>query len=285
MKTTMRGTQKQLERAKGRLTVGLMLLLLVTGAAVAQVTPNATKATPATGKAAAPNKRYTNKEIADRPYSPELLPKPMYPSSPREQKQFTAQFIYNYAQSNYTPAVVLPNSINASKNTLETALTAFYSAMQAGDYDAWLLCWDEPSRAAFVKDATENHHDATYWRGMWKQAFEGKRVLLIDRIEMVGYVILDVKIVDKVEGNRPGASKAYDVPSVFKNDGGRWLLTNELSSDPMLTSFMPGQDKVVYEHSVLPISEIANEQRDLREAQKLFFENHVKTAQVIKVAR
>lgn len=66
------------------------------------------------------------KELAKRPYSP-VLPAPLYPSTPRKQSQFVVQYVYNYAQSTYSPPVNLPQVSRASaqRDTPEGTLIAF----------------------------------------------------------------------------------------------------------------------------------------------------------------
>ena len=49
---------------------------------------------------------YDSQHLKDVPYN-ESLPKPIFPSTPRVQKEFTVRYIYDYAMSTYTPAVTL----------------------------------------------------------------------------------------------------------------------------------------------------------------------------------
>lgn len=111
--------------------------------------PAAAKPLVPDGPLASDNKHYTSKDLSVRPYSP-AIPAPLYPSSQRKQSQFTVQYVFNYATSNYTPPVplALVSRAAARHDSPEAALTAYYSAMRSGDYEAWLQCWDEPSRKA-----------------------------------------------------------------------------------------------------------------------------------------
>ena len=170
--------------------------------------------------------------------------------------------------------------VGAPKDSPESALTGLYSAMQAGDYDAMLLCWDENSRAEMVRSNLEAKRDVTFWRTLWAKTFTGSRVLLTNRIEMVGYIIIDTQIVNKAD-----PSKFITLPNVLKAVHGEWMMTNELSSDQMLMSLEPGKPKVAYEFNVAPVSGLNGPMVQVGDAQKKFLESHTKTIHVDVVVR
>ena len=268
-------------RLKAALIAVLALSLSSCWMAQAQTTQSAQL--PAKSSTAAkpqgPIKTFTNKDIATRPYST-AIPKPIYPTSPQEQKKFTVNYIYNYSQVLYTPPVQLPKTSDTSRDTPEAAVATFFSAMLAGDYDAWLQCWDESSRADFVKDSTEKQQGASYWRAIWQKGFTGKRLMLVDRIEMVGYVLLDIQVVDPMN-----PAKNFPNSALLKNIGGKWLVTNELSDDQMLANFGVGVNKTTLEFNLAPLRQLTGGATQQGEAQRAFLKSHLKTAEIDTVAR
>ena len=101
------------------------------------------------------------------------------------QREFTVQYVYDYAYSTYTPTVSLPVQPReqAKLDTPEGAMIAMMSAVRTGDYDGWLKCWDDKSRAKFAEAAKQEHRDAAFMAQSWQKSFGKKDVLLIARIE------------------------------------------------------------------------------------------------------
>lgn len=223
-------------------------------------------------------RRFKGSEIAGRPYSA-ALPGPLYPATPRVQKQFTVQYIFNYAESTYTPAVALPlvPRTAARRDTPEAALAAFYSAMRNGDYEAWLECWDEPSRKALQEITRKDPKGAESWRAAWRQSFPGRRFLLVDRVETVNFIILDARIEDPA---KPGAPQLDQ--EILVGHKGEWLVSNAFSNDGFVMNHEPGSSKVVKEYELRPSADLAGPAALTGQAQQEFLNKHTRTQSITR---
>jgi hypothetical protein len=223
-----------------------------------------------------PNQGYDPAHLKDSPYNGNL-PKPLYPSSERVQREFTVQYVYDYAYSAYTPIVSLPILARAQTKheTPEDALIALLSATRSGDYDGWLACWDETARNHFIAMAKEKKMDAAFWQKTWKQYFATvKDIVLVDRIETVGYVILDAR----TSGSPP-------FPTALKHVNSQWLATDDLSSDQMMMNFRPGLAGIVQHISPQPMSTLTEGYTQEAEAQQEFLHSHTALNNVKRVGK
>jgi hypothetical protein len=221
---------------------------------------------------------YDAAHLKDRPYDGNL-PKPIYPSTDRVQREFTVQYVYGYAYSSYTPAVTLPilGRAQVKYDTPEDALIALLSATRTGDYEGWLACWDEPARQQFIAAAKDRKQDAAFWQKVWKQFFGSvKEIVLVDRVETVGYVILDARMT---------GAMALPVPTAFKHVDGKWLATNELGSDPMLMNFRSDLAGVVQRVSPQPTKSLVDGYSKQAEAQQEFLRSHTAVNAVSRPAK
>jgi len=159
-----------------------------------------------------------------------LLPKPIYPVSDREDASYTVEYVFNYARYNYTPAVAIKdvNRVQASYATPEDAFTAFYSAIQSGDYDWMLNSWDEGSRK-FIQDKNEKDNQGqAYWVNLWKQRYAGKKIEMVQRLESGLYVLILYRITD------PDTGKIIEQDTLPMNlEHKKWLATQSLAADPL----------------------------------------------------
>jgi hypothetical protein len=209
--------------------IGLMLTLSAGG----QV-PTASPATPKAGTAATDPAKgmipITSANLTDRAYT-DTWPKPSFPATDREKKQFTVEFVYRYVQSDYTPAVVVPQikHAEAQTDTPEHTFVSYISALKTLDYDWWLSLWDTKSQKIFRDEAANEKHDAAYWKSLWQTYFPGKQVTLESRIETVNDVMLEFRVGPQVPGKSGGLQ-----PIVMHREEGRWVLTLELSNYPFL---------------------------------------------------
>jgi hypothetical protein len=220
-------------------------------------------------------KPFDTKHLADRPYTFDM-PKPQFPSTDRVQREFVVEYVYDYALSRYTPqvSVTIVARAQAKHDTPENTVIAFFSAMQTGDYDAWLSCWDAAARADFEKGAQEQKQDAAFWKKMWAGLFvPNTKVALVDRVETQSYVILDAH----VPGKQP-----FDIPTVVHFEKGEWKVTNDLQSNAILTSFHPGLAGELNLVPPLPRSTIATDNL-ITAAQDAFINQHTKRDRVIEV--
>jgi len=219
-----------------------------------------------------------NQHIAERPYNP-IFTKPQFPSSPMQQKQFTVQYVYNYAESTYTPAVPLPTpSRSAIKfDTPENALIALYSAMRAPDFDGFLNCWDEPSRAALQAQVKNSAAFKQKLLDAWKTMVADKPILLTHRLDTVNYIVLDAVI-----QNAYGPGKPFEDSEVLVFEKGRWVLSNQFQIDGLITQHLlkAQGDKVSYDFDLRPLLPEGGAGTAANHAQEQFLKAHNKTSTV-----
>jgi hypothetical protein len=217
----------------------------------------------------------------DVPYGPSL-PKPLYPSTERVQKEFTVRYIYDYAMSTYTPAITLPKVPRAQvdRSTPEGALIALVSAVQLGDYDGWIQCWDEAGQKFYEDDAKAHKRDNAQWMKAYQQSLAGKSIVLTYRIETVGYVVLDIRIVDPAHPN-----VGTPAPTVFKRVNGQWMSTNDLSASHFLGYFQNGVAGVDNRISPAPLAGLTGAGAQEGEAQQIFLDRHAVVSSVAQAAR
>ncbi len=235
---------------------------------------------PAPGQTVSPTdlQYFDISHLKDRPYTFDL-PKPQFPSSDRVQREFVVEYIYEYALSNYTPVVTLPTipAMQAKRDTPENALIAMFSAMRTGDYDAWLNCWDATTRDKLIQDAKAGPRDAAFWKKLWRDVLTGaKQTTLVDRVETVDYIILDAQL----SGTNP-----MRVPTVFKYVEGKWLATNDLTTNPILYSFNPNLAGNYSDIDLIPVARLDKDNTQQTQAQQKFLDQRALRDKVIEVGK
>jgi hypothetical protein len=257
--------------------------MLTPATLVGQTSSAAPPAKPAGTQAVAPSqavppKKLDNKEIAQRPYNA-VFTKPQYPSTAVQQKQFTIQYVYNYAESTYTPAVPLPTVARASAkfNTPENALIALYSAMRSADFEGFLNCWDEASRAGFEAQSKSSPQYKQKLLANWKTIVADKPAVLTHRLDTVNYVILDAVI-----QNAFGPGKPFDDSEVLVFEKGRWVLSNQFQTDGLITQhdLKAKGDKVTYDFDLRPLLPEGGAGTAANHAQEEFLKAHNKMSTV-----
>jgi hypothetical protein len=223
-------------------------------------------------------KPFDTSHLKDRPYTLNL-PKPAFPSSERVQREFVVEYIYDYAYSTYSPQVTLPVVAKdlAKRATPEDALIAFYSAMRAGDFNAWLACWDDTSQKRFTEEAKTLKHDEAFWKKYFSDAFSTRKTtVLVDRIETQMYVILDTQL----SGPTP-----LRVPTVFKLVDGEWKATNDLANNAILSRMQPGMAGALNLVPPMPIAQLDQDNRQQIEAQQQFVDQHTLRDRVVQAGQ
>jgi len=214
-------------------------------------------------------KGISSNSLLDRTYGP-AWPKPSFPSSDREKKQFTVEYVYRYVQSDYTPAVDIATvtKSQAQTDTPEHTLVALISALKTLDYDWWLSLWDTKSQELFRDEAKTKKQDAAYWKPIWQANFVGKPVTLYSRLETV----FDITLEFRVGAQQPGHPSNL-FPVVLRFDGGHWVLTRELGD----SSFLPwmGRPTLSVNIDPIPVPEYSGKPVDpvAIKSQGLFFHN------------
>jgi hypothetical protein len=159
-----------------------------------------------------------------------LLPAPIYPVSQREDAIYTVEYVFNFARYNYAPAVTVRNvnRAHASYATPEDAFTAFYSAIQAGDYEWMLASWDTASQKYIADTDKSEGHDKAYWIGLWKERYADRKIQMLQRIESGLYVLIFYRITD------PSTDKVVEEDTLVLNlENKKWLATQALAADPL----------------------------------------------------
>ena len=262
-----------------RMLSALLLCAFTIGATAQQPAGPAVAGGTAAGQAP---KQVDNAHVSDRPYNA-IFTKPQFPSTGMQQKQFTLQYVYNYAESTYTPAVPLPSvgRSTAKFDTPENALIALYSSMRAGDYDAFLNCWDEPSRAGLEAQAKTTPEFKNKLMANWKTMVAGKPILLTHRLDTVNYIILDATI-----QNANGPGKSLEDPEVLVFEKGRWVFSNKFRTDGLVSQHAftaPGKvmgDKVTYNFDLRPLLPEPGPGAAANHAQQAFLKTHNRSAAV-----
>jgi hypothetical protein len=170
--------------------------------------------------------------LKDIPYNGSL-PKPIFPSTDRVQRVFTVEYVYDYAYSQYKPEVPLSilSPLQIKRDTPEDALIALLSAMRSGDYDAFVKSFDAAGQAHLADIAKTKNQGPAYWLGIFKSFYGTKPMLLVDRIENNGYVILDTRF------STGDYTKPF--PNIFKMVDGKWYATNDLMTNPIFLNIPP----------------------------------------------
>ena len=158
-------------------------------------------------------------------------------------KEFVLVRHYNYQERRYEPPVALsltPPAAPAAEATeprfasAEQALTAQLSALQAGDFAAWLNTWDEAARRQIQTRGAAFAQPSGAWRQPWQEKFQPGASVTLTRWILTGtYVILTYRI-----------GRGDETAVAFHLTGERWKATLELEDDPVLLHFKDGKTKI-----------------------------------------
>ena len=102
------------------------------------------------------------------------------------------------------------------------------SAMRAGDVDWWLSLWDIKARDEQESLLRQKPGKASSMITGWKGLFGKTRVELVRTLTYGDYVIISYQLVTPDTGQT-----SWELPSVFRREGGAWRATNDLRSDPL----------------------------------------------------
>lgn len=150
-------------------------------------------------------------------------------------KTLTIVNIYRYKEMSISPPVMIDPILKNEQRygTPEEAMISRVSAMMALDYEWWLNTWDPASRILFQEKERASDRTKDYWIQWWKDSFRFTRFTLIRHIETGPYVILTYRMMSK-DGKDVG--RGLELPVVFRNEHGHWLVTADLSSDQLAQS-------------------------------------------------
>jgi hypothetical protein len=129
------------------------------------------------------------------------------------------------------PTVIPVLKAQSSWATPEDSLVAHVSAMLAGDHAWWLSGWTTSSRLRHQEDDTKQGRTPADWQRIWDQATARQTFSLVARVDYGPYALLHFRML----GSR-GETTLQSL-YVCKREGGRWLATNDLATDPVMTRY------------------------------------------------
>lgn len=164
-----------------------------------------------------------------------------YPTTASVVGKVTVETTYYFARRDYQPPVPVPNvSATASFDTPEAAVMASISAMTRKDFEAFRSMWDESSRRMMEAKDRELGQTRETWVAAWDRIFtRGARTELVSRIDSGDYVIVVYRVVDADPNEKP-----VEMQAVLKLQGKRWVMTQELSGDPVFSGWRKPDLKV-----------------------------------------
>lgn len=123
----------------------------------------------------------------------------------------------------------------ASYSTPEDTLVAHHSAMVARDYEWFIKTWAPQARDELNTRNMVEKRDRSYWISVWERVITGRDLRLLNRINYGAYVLVQYELSAK-EG-----VPAFRDTLAFKKEGDRWLLSQDLAADPVLSAWnVPG---------------------------------------------
>jgi hypothetical protein len=159
---------------------------------------------------------------------------PLFRTAPPVVKTIVVEEEYGFAQRRYDPPVdVTPVDRSAAKDdTPEATTIAILSAMSRGDVAWFRSLWDPESARILAADDKKYGRDDTSWTAAWARTLRDRRIVLTNRIESGDYVLITYDLIPLQPNHKPEEVLHLETPLKLQN--GRWLATQELSSDPVL---------------------------------------------------
>jgi hypothetical protein len=157
-----------------------------------------------------------------------------FPTAAPIVKKIVVEDEYGFAVRRYDPPIdfTAVERAAATNDTPEATTIAILSAMSRGDVPWFRSLWDaESARILAADDKTHNRTDAT-WTAAWERLLRDRRVVLTNRIETGDYVLIAYDLIPLQANYKPEDVIRLETP--LKLQTGRWLATQELSSDPVL---------------------------------------------------
>ena len=149
-------------------------------------------------------------------------------------KKIVVEEEYGFAVRRYDPPIDFEavDRNAATNDTPEATTIAILSAMRRGDVPWFRSLWDaESARVLAADDQTHNRTDAS-WTAAWERLLRERRIVLTNRIESGDYVLVAYDLIPLQANHKPEEVIHLETPLKLQN--GRWLATQELSSDPVL---------------------------------------------------
>jgi hypothetical protein len=159
---------------------------------------------------------------------------PPFPTAAPVVKKIVVEEEYGFALRRYDPPVdVTAVDRSAAKDdTPEATTIAILSAMSRGDVAWFRSLWDPESARILAADDKKHGRDDTSWTAAWAGLLRDRRIVLTNRIESGDYVLIAYDLIPLQPNHKPEEVIHLETPLKLQN--GRWLATQELSSDPVL---------------------------------------------------
>ena len=159
---------------------------------------------------------------------------PVFRTTPPVVKKVVVEEEYGFALRRYDPPVdVTAVDRNLAKDdTPEATTIAILSAMSRGDVAWFRSLWDPESARILAADDTKYGRDDTSWTAAWARTLRDRRIVLTNRIDSGDYVLIAYDLIPLQPNHKPEEVIHLETPLKLQN--GRWLATQELSSDPVL---------------------------------------------------
>lgn len=160
--------------------------------------------------------------------------KPKFKVTAPQTKQLIVEEIYTFRLMQYDPSVAIqfvhePKA--ASYQTAEDTVIAHFSAMNAGDYSWFMETWSKESRKQMEQRNKSAQRTPEFWKKTWARVLQGGTVELLNRLESGPYVLIEYRLSAK------GNEKPFQDTVALAREDGRWVLTQELAADPVLSSW------------------------------------------------
>ena len=160
------------------------------------------------------------------------VPKSEFKTKPPRDKQLVIEYVYSFREIEFERPVQLTpiSAAQALYTSPEMAILSHFSAMYAKDYQWFQTTWSKEAQRLNEESNKKENHTPQFWIDLWGKVLADKRVEITHRIETGKYVLIRYRLVPK-----SGGPATFEDLVAFTNEDGRWVLTQELASDPLMT--------------------------------------------------
>jgi hypothetical protein len=129
----------------------------------------------------------------------------------------------------------LDSSVKFADKSPESKAASVIRAMQSGNYQYWFDSHDTKSQLGIDLRNKENNRDLTYWKKLWIEWIQARKVKLVAKYEYVRsgnfYTLVRYEVASDGSGK-----KQFRDTLVLKQLGGVWVLTHDLVEDRIITN-------------------------------------------------
>lgn len=151
--------------------------------------------------------------------------------SPEVFRTLVVETVLPFSVRQYQPAFELSLEKSAGAldfSTPEKAMASFFHTLDAGDYALNERCWTSASVLLNTQKNSESGKGPEYWANYWRQAYRGRKVELLHRIDYDRYVLIEYRV-----SLREGGRVLETDTLVLEQEGGKWLFTQSLADNPI----------------------------------------------------